>query len=160
VAQNELIGKPPVVPNPILLIENRQMNDVNMTRFATFRKDIQNYLGLKQHLPITPPHTNARNSQVSPFFDICDDQYLPIRSELMHVARNTSIWIREYFLKSPDVVVSSREYFNELLLSWMNDPCSAEQKRWTCHGKGKKVPRRISIFRDMQILRSTIFWSC
>jgi len=129
VAQNELIGKPPVVPNPILLVENRQMSDDNVSRFATLRKDVQNYLGLKQELPITPPHANARNSQVSPSFDICDDQYLPIRSELMHVARNSSIWIREYFLKSPDVEVSSQEYFDELLLSWMDDPCSAEQKK-------------------------------
>lgn len=128
--QDELADEVPLMPNPILLIENRQLNDDNAIRMSTLRTDIQRYLGLNQELPSTVPEENMRRSpKATSIFNICEDQYLPLRSELMHVARNSSIWIRQYFLKSPDVTVSSREYFDELLLSWMQDPCLEEKTR-------------------------------
>jgi hypothetical protein len=55
--------------------------------------------------------------------DICDAQYGPLRIELMKNAVDASRWIREYFLRSPDVTVSSPEYFRRLLKEWMQDPC-------------------------------------
>jgi hypothetical protein len=42
----------------------------------------------------------------------------------MEQAMNASTWIRQYFLHSPDVVVSSRDYFiHDLMASWKRDPC-------------------------------------
>lgn len=131
--EKELHTKPPVVPNPVLLIENRQLSDHNMTRLAVLRQDIQQYLGLERELSTTPPRANtieaaqsSSQGQQRTRIDICDDQYLPIRSEMMRVARNASTWIRYYFLESPDVVVSSEDFFDELLLSWMDDPCQTK----------------------------------
>jgi hypothetical protein len=44
----------------------------------------------------------------------------------MDIAKPASEWIRTYFMQSPEVVVSSPEFFNELLLEWMEDPCDKE----------------------------------
>jgi hypothetical protein len=55
--------------------------------------------------------------------DICDALYDPVRTVLLQHAQTTSIWIRTYFLKSPDVFLSSRDHFEKLMMSWMEDPC-------------------------------------
>ena len=55
--------------------------------------------------------------------NICDDQFIALRKDLMIHSRSASKWIRKQFLKSPTVVVSSPDYFNEILLEWMEDPC-------------------------------------
>ena len=47
----------------------------------------------------------------------------------MNVARKASLWIRRYFLSSPDVHVSSREHFEKLLERWMRDPCEKSKDR-------------------------------
>jgi hypothetical protein len=57
--------------------------------------------------------------------DICDERYGLVRAELMKNAIAASRWIREYFLESPDVTVSSPEYFRSLLEGWMTDPCDS-----------------------------------
>lgn len=52
-----------------------------------------------------------------------------IRDVLMRQAVNASLWIRQYFVKSPTVKVSSKDYFvEELMTSWERDPCVARRQ--------------------------------
>ena len=61
---HELVDKPPMVPNPVLLIEHRQMNDDNAARMVSLRTDdIQRCLGSNQkELSATFPEENMRES--------------------------------------------------------------------------------------------------
>jgi hypothetical protein len=122
---------PPRLSNPIFLLEISQLNDSNETRLAQLGKDIRVYLGLKAPMPPIP-HANSASQlidgkqkpkRLNETIDICDSQYQPIHSHMMQIARNASSWIREYFLNSTDVVVSSRDHMTSLLESWMTDPC-------------------------------------
>jgi hypothetical protein len=131
---DELIGQPPLVPNPVFLMEMRQLGDSNSTRSFQLVKDLQTTLGLQQPIE-SITHTNSfqqaakkPRAQQKNVMDICKDEFLPIREEMMHVARNASLWIREYFIKSSNVTVSSPEYFEELMESWMHDPCQTTIK--------------------------------
>ena len=36
---------------------------------------------------------------------------------------DTGLWIKDYFLKSPDVVISNSGHFHEILTSYLKDPC-------------------------------------
>jgi hypothetical protein len=117
--------------NPIFLMEISQLNDANATRASQLGHDVQTYLGLKN--PMRPiPHSNSitkpRTKAAANLINICDPQYEPIHSKMMQVARDASLWIRNYFLKSPDVTVSSPKYFEALLESWMEDPCRMREQ--------------------------------
>jgi hypothetical protein len=42
---------------------------------------------------------------------------------------NASTWIRQHFVHSPTVVVSSKDYFiHDLMASWKRDPCLGRAK--------------------------------
>ena len=111
----------PKMSNPVFLYDLNQISDKNETRVNQYRSDLKKYLGLRNDLqPIKSSHT-SKNFHFA--IDICEDKYGLVREDLMKNAREASIWIRKYFLKSPDVVVSSPEYFNELLETWLVDPC-------------------------------------
>jgi hypothetical protein len=57
--------------------------------------------------------------------DICRDEYKAVRRDLLRIGRASSRWIREEFLRSPDVYVSEHDTtFLTLLNSWEHDPCS------------------------------------
>jgi hypothetical protein len=52
-----------------------------------------------------------------------------IRAVLMRQAVNASLWIRQYFVHSPTVKVSSKDYFvQDLVSSWERDPCVARRQ--------------------------------
>lgn len=137
------------VPNHIFLYESNQLqfqkeeekednNDNNdkPTLFLheeQFRQDLQNMLHLKHPLSLSmsrkkpdiehlPPRQQRRKNRLK--IDICNAQYIPLRNALMHIARQASHWIVNNFIQSPDVHVSSREYFIELMSQWQEDPCS------------------------------------
>ena len=80
-------------------------------------------------IPRTKPdfsHFSRREQRKKDRFKvkICQDRYKPIRHELVKNAQEASLWIRTSgFLSSPDVTVSSPDYFNSLLENWMDDPC-------------------------------------
>ena len=80
-------------------------------------------------IPRTKPdfsHFSRREQRKKDRFKvkICQDRYTPIRHELVKNAQEASLWIRTSgFLSSPDVTVSSPDYFNSLLENWMDDPC-------------------------------------
>ena len=107
-------------------METNQLNDDNETRAAIFRHDLEQFLGLTEPLPPTlhvrPGHSRA-NFKEQLKIDICSRQNFSVRKDLMRIARAASQWIRTFFLKSPDVVVSSPEYLHSLLQKWMIDPC-------------------------------------
>jgi hypothetical protein len=124
-----------IVPtsNPVFLFDVDQLNDANATRNAIFQRDLQNLLGLKQgfgqppprHRPgkVLRPKLQAKREKAK--IRICDDKYVPLRKELMRIAREASEFIRNSgFLDHPDVRVSSREYLEYILETrWMKDPC-------------------------------------
>lgn len=119
------------MPNEVFLYELGQLSDSNATRKRDFRQSIQSYLHLPEQLNDTDVHVTPtqewdaaeQEQRDARKIDICNDEYLPVRRELMDLARMSSTWIRQTFLELPGVHCASREYFEELLASWMHDPC-------------------------------------
>ena len=112
----------PKMRNPIFLYEVNQLKDDNETRAALFSSDLQQYLALHQDFQ---PISTKRGPKYDKAIEICESQHTKLRRELMQNARDSSMWIRLYFLNSPDVSVSSPDHFHDLLMAWMIDPCDA-----------------------------------
>ncbi len=55
--------------------------------------------------------------------DICDPLYDDLRQELIKEGKQTSEWLLNYFLQSPEVIVSQRDRIEELIASYGIDPC-------------------------------------
>ena len=117
------------LPNPIFFMEMQQLADSNTTRAQKFAKDLEVFLGLPQnHLPPAlhvRPNTHRVKFKDTDHLkmDICAPEYAPVLQEMVAISRSASQWLRDYFIKSPDVKVSSPEYLRELLEDWMVDPC-------------------------------------
>jgi hypothetical protein len=116
--------------NPVFLFDLNQLGDANETRNDLFRKDVTKFMGLQEELPALPHHKPGikrpkfeQKLRDAMKIDICEAEYKPVRQELMKLSRNTSWWLRHVFLNSPTVFVSSRVYLEEILHSWMVDPC-------------------------------------
>ena len=127
-------------PNRVFLLEINQLADSNQTRQAMLRDDIQNYLGLEQAFPNSNPihfipgkewEQSIQEAKNKKKIDICEDEYSPVREELMYLAVMASRYVREVFLNLPDVYVSSRDYFEQLLETWMIDPCDNQSRKLT-----------------------------
>lgn len=121
---------------PVFLYEVSQLSESDNdggVRSTQFRTDLKRFLGLQQEIPPFPrvdtsgrfdflpgvKHQINRNK-----IDICQPKHDIIRKVLMEKAKLASTWIREYFLESDEVFVSSRDHFELILESWMHDPCS------------------------------------
>lgn len=124
------------MPQDVFLFELNQLADLNLTRRNLLARDIEKYLGLSQPLPqaihVTPGKTWNESVQAAKDrrkIDICDPEFVPVRSELMELAKMASVWIRSTFLDQPGVYYSSREYLEELLESWLHDPCVAKRNQ-------------------------------
>jgi hypothetical protein len=122
------------MPNPLFLFELDQLGDSNDTRNEIFRDDFTRFMGLKEQLPALPHFIPGKKRtqeeqqrRDSMKIQICDGQYQPVRDELMVLARQTSVWIREVFLNSPTVYVSSRDHFESIMEGWMRDPCTGQE---------------------------------
>lgn len=115
----------PLLPNPVFIVENSQLSDPDPGRRERLASDLQEFLGLPHPLPSEIPKANtlARQRKGVRPLNICLGENSMIRQDTLNVARKASLWIRRYFLQSSDVHVSSREYFETLLESWMHDPC-------------------------------------
>lgn len=112
----------------LFLMEINQFSIENQTRADEFTRDLQEYIGLETPLPPLLAHEKKKIPEdvQNMFIDICDEQYDLIRSMLLETAREAHVWIRDYFLKSDQVFVSSPEHFLELLEGWDRDPCVDE----------------------------------
>ena len=124
------VSNVPILPNPIFLFELNQLGDSNATRIQTLQKDVQKFMGLQQELPPPIHHTpgvqwkeHIQKLKDQKKIDICNEEYKPVRRELMRMARLNAEWVRDVFSKSPSVYVSSPDYFHSLLEAWMVDPC-------------------------------------
>ncbi|KAL7581595.1 hypothetical protein ACA910_022152 [Epithemia clementina (nom. ined.)] len=109
------------LPNKVFLYEISQIRDDNWTRKEEYMRDLSAFLGLGVNLKDDDTEHESRNREG--FFDICDDHYSSLRAALMEAARQASLWIRHFLLPSKDVVVSSPDYFNQVVAGWMKDPC-------------------------------------
>jgi hypothetical protein len=122
---------PPRLPNKIFFWITDQLTDTNETRAAKFRSDVREYVGFSNELPPVPhfiphPDTGVPEEEINKtLIDICDTEYDEVRAVLMETSRSASIWISKYFLESEDVAVSSREHVEEILMTWMDDPCES-----------------------------------
>lgn len=98
----------------------------------SFVTDLSNFLGLQTNLPrhsirrwipgkIFPSKELRYRESLK--IDICDEEYRPLRNVLVENGKISAQWIREYFLKSPDVVTPSGTSFNYLMDQWSIDPC-------------------------------------
>jgi len=118
-----------VIPNKIFLYEISQLYSTNTTRADLYRQDLANFVGLQSPLPSIASMTKKSSSSSSSSkprpaaLNICESQYTVLREILIANGQAASKWIRTYFLPHPDVTVSSPDYFEELLQSWMYDPC-------------------------------------
>jgi hypothetical protein len=121
---------PSVVPalaplhNQVFLYEISQLGDKDEARAYKYRRDLGNFLGLKHEISPIIHKDESLNYHYD--LDICEDRYRSLRRALMDTAKPASEWIRTYFMQSPEVVVSSPKFFNDLLLEWMEDPCDKE----------------------------------
>jgi hypothetical protein len=119
-------------PNPVFLYEIHQVNGEDKTRDKLFYEDLSNFLELDEAIPPWKEEDRealfAKKAQRSAMLNICDDKYLALRDVLMENARNASLWIRNYFIHSDEVTISSREQFVSILEGWMVDPCIERNK--------------------------------
>jgi hypothetical protein len=117
------------LPNPIFFLEMQQLADTNTTRAKQFANDLEAFLGLPQnHLPPAlhvRPNTDRVKVQSTDHLkmDICVPEYAPVLQEMVAISRSASQWLRDYFMTSSDVTVSSPDYLRELLDEWMVNPC-------------------------------------
>lgn len=118
------------MPNPVFLFALDQLGDANSTRNLQFRQDVSSFLGLQELLPALPHAIpGKRRTQAEQIrrdklkINICDDEFMPLRNDLMSFSVRNSMWIREVFINSPTVFVSSRDHFEEIMEGWMKDPC-------------------------------------
>ena len=52
-----------------------------------------------------------------------------MRAELIKGGKASSEWLRDYFLKSDEVIVSQRHIFLDLISKWSIDPCEDVEAR-------------------------------
>lgn len=73
------------------------MHDTDAKRTARYREDLQKYL-LE---PLAEPkETNGDHPNKEKKIDICSSELSAVHNELMQIAKDSSIWIRNFFLPS------------------------------------------------------------
>ena len=110
--------------HPIFLFDQAQLEDSDEQRRLLFRDNLSRFLGLKEPLSTLPSSHPSNNTKVP--LDICKEQYKKLRSDLIEIGTNASLWIRRYFMHHPDVMVSSPKFFGQILEQWLVDPCTKE----------------------------------
>eukprot|EP00980_Cylindrotheca_fusiformis_P028874 scaffold22664_cov125-Cylindrotheca_fusiformis.AAC.3 len=118
----------------VLLYDVSQLRDPDRSRSTRFLNDLGEFLDLPKEL-VQPmiwikPGQNALSTEEERErrrmkINICDGRYDSLRSVLQEQASLSAYWIRNKFVKNPNVKVSSPDYFSKLLTSWDNDPCTS-----------------------------------
>jgi hypothetical protein len=121
------------LPNDIFLFDVSQLADADTERRESFRNSIKSFMGLTKDLseavhfvPGIKWNASLQTMKDSLKIDICEHQFIPVRRELMFLSRNTAEWIRSSFLGLPGVNVANREHFEDIMASYMHDPCGPE----------------------------------
>lgn len=123
--------------NKVFFYTVDQLGDKNETRSKLFEKDLSNFIGI----PV--PEESVANKKRKPGIEwdeaeqkrrdelkinICDDVFKDLRKVLLEEGIKSQQWIIDYFFKSNDVFVSSRDYVVSTLKKWNVDPCLAKIK--------------------------------
>lgn len=118
------------VENEVFLYDLAQLYDSDASRVDQVKLDLQNFLGLKTPL-IDPDGVRIRDpaKKMKQALDICEDRYAELRAVLLKIGKRASMWIRHYFIKSPEVTVSNMAHFEAILKEWEIDPCSSKELR-------------------------------
>lgn len=123
------------IESKVFLVENRQLLEDHPSS-QNFTADLRDFLGLHSDLrplkpwtPIPADEKYSNKEAAARRIDICEDKHERIRKVLVESGRNAAEWIVDYFIKSRDVVVTSRDLFVELLEDWKLDPCDERHKR-------------------------------
>lgn len=116
----------------VFLYEVSQLKDPESELGQIFRTDLERFLDIEIPFHGTIPHVRPGQKPVSTEHQqqldakkirICDDKYKDVRELLKAQASQSATWIQSVFLANPNVVVSSPEYFKQLLQTWHRDPC-------------------------------------
>ena len=129
------------IQNQVFLVESSQLSDQNVTRLSQLRHDLSTFLGLSTPLPLEIPHIAPETLRLTPEelklrdrtrVNICDDDYVALRAELLRIGDAASQWLAKYFMKSDGVHYSSRDYLERVLETWSVDPCQEKEPsmRW------------------------------
>ncbi len=99
-------------------------NDVTNTRLKQWTNGVEDFLGLESDS--FNLNRVSSKSHTPKLIHICEDQYKPLRDELVGIGTKASKWIVEYFMKSDRVMIANRDHFVELMEKWKYDPCDHE----------------------------------
>jgi hypothetical protein len=114
-------------PNPyeVFIYTSEQLSDKNATRQASFRKELQTFMGLDEPLVDfnTIPNINQHDEKYPEFIDLCNHTYASMKHKLLGEGKKSSAWIVDRFIHSKEVFVGNRGHFVELVRGWGEDPC-------------------------------------
>jgi len=121
----------PMPAAKIFLMEIGQFDADDTVHANQLLADMKDFLGLEHELPPLPEHSskNLQEEIQDHAINICDDEHAFVRAELVQTGREAYRWIRDYFLKSPDVTVSAEDHFLSLIEQWQYDPCQDQSSR-------------------------------
>lgn len=129
-------AKARVTRNLVFVAEISQLRDEDPIRKQRLKDDLRDFLGLDMDLEDNPVVVPGKkwSAEVQAIKDqrkmhICEDQYKDLRKEIMRTSRQTATWILESFIQSEDVFTSSPEFFEESIMTWMEDPCETKSRR-------------------------------
>lgn len=123
----------------MFLMELSQLSDDDLGRMQILLDDMELFLHLKRGSlssasdldeMLTLKHNSTdyllklEQKERYSTLDICEEKYKPLRENLVSIGMVASTWIKDYLLKSPRVIVSSRDFFLESIDLWKFDPCN------------------------------------
>ena len=110
----------------VFLYDIDQLSDKNEERSRVFRKDLQEFLGLKHEIgeiPVSNKNHFTRENRHPETINICSPEYNKLRKELVKNGNVSKKWIQSKFVGHQDVTVGGQQHFFDVLDKWSNDPC-------------------------------------
>lgn len=147
------------LPNPIFLFEINQLQDNNATRKESFRREMSDFLGLPTDQPLSSDIPHSRPGKMwdpqleaekeASKIDICEDEYVEIRRNLLRQSRTAALWIRRVLLPTGRVRVANPDHFDRILDSYLVDPCGPHEKT---NSAGKKILKVFDVDAESLVL--------